>query len=365
MDNLPVIPTPPGQRWREFRIRFMPLIVFTLTIGGIFFIWSKNLVPPTMVAQVESVITPVTSTDAGIITNVFVQRFQPVQKGDVIAAIVSSDNRQVDSELQLLRSQISLAQLELGTFVDQDRLAFDFHNYRLEYLRQQLDLSVAQAELPHAEFDLELGKKLLQEKIIPELDYRRLESRVDVLHTQISHLSTTTLDLEKRLKQTQDLGDFATTATNTLAIRETLERLSNQRKKLETVQKQLVLLRAPINGVVSSIQHRAGEAVLAGEIIATITATEGERIVGYLRQPFSFTPESGMTVQISSRSWKREQAESQIAAVGAQFEVITNVALMRANLPLEVGLPVAIGIPASLKELLRPGELVDITIHRK
>src|SRR6185436_3063392 len=192
MNPLPVIPTPPGQRWREFRIQFLPLIVFICTVGGVFFIWRQDLIPPTLVAEVEPSVSPVATADAGLITNVFVDRFPPVQKGDVIAAIVSSDNRQIDSELQLLRSQISLAQLELGTFVDQDRLAFDCQNYRLQYMRQSLDLVTAKAELPHAELDLQVGQKLMQEKVISELDFDRLKSRVDVLNTQIKELSSTT-----------------------------------------------------------------------------------------------------------------------------------------------------------------------------
>jgi len=213
--------------------------------------------------------------------------------------------------------------------------------------------------------NLQAGRKLFADKIISEIDLHALETRVDVLNSQIKHLSATTADLEKRLQDTQQLGELAVGATNNIQIEETLNRLAAQRKKLESVQKSAILLRAPINGIVSTIQHRAGEAVIAGEVIATITANESERIVGYLRQPFAFTPESGMAVQIRSRSWKRELSEARIAAVGVQFEIITNPALTRPNLPPEVGLPVAIGMPANLKQMLRPGELVDITIRAK
>ena len=33
MDSLPPIPTPPAQRWREFRIQVLPILVFLGTVA--------------------------------------------------------------------------------------------------------------------------------------------------------------------------------------------------------------------------------------------------------------------------------------------------------------------------------------------
>ena len=309
MESLPVIPTPPGQKWREFRIRYLPLIVFAFTVSGIYLIWSRNLVPPTLMAQVEAVSTMVRSTETGIITNLYVQPFQQVRVGDPIAAVVTGDNHQIDSKLQLLRSQISLFNIELGTLVDQDRLAFTYQNYRLDYMRFNRDLDVARAELPHAEFDLKLAKNLLTEKIISELDFHTIASRVDILHADISHLTNITADLELHLDQVEKLGDFSTTKTNAAAIRDTLDRMAAARKELETLQAMPVVLKSPIDGVVTQINHRAGEAVTAGDVVAMISATDSDRIIGYIRQPFAITPETGMQVEVRTRSWERAAAQ--------------------------------------------------------
>jgi multidrug resistance efflux pump len=365
MESLPVIPTPAGQKWREFRIRFLPLIVFCCTVAGICLIWTKNLVPPTLVAQVEGVSTPVRSSEAGIISNLYVQPFQQVHAGDVIAAVISGDNHQIDSKLQLLRNQISLFQIQLGNLVDQDRLAFNYQDYRLEYLRFDRDLDMAKAELPHAEFDMKLASNLLTEKIVSEFDYHTIASRVDVLKAEIKHLAGITLELKQKLEDSQSLGDFSQTSTNAAALKETLDRLTQERKNLETLQSSAILLTAPIDGVITSIEHRAGETVVAGDVIATISATDSDRIVGFIRQPFAFTPEPGMPVEIRTRSWDRAAGQSQIASVGAQFVVITNLAFVRPNLPPEVGLPLAISIPTELKHIVRPGELVDVTLQKK
>jgi multidrug resistance efflux pump len=365
MQPLPVIPTPPGQKWREFRIRFLPLIVFACTITGIYFIWSKALLPPTMMAQVEAVSTLVRSPQTGIITNLFIAPFQEVHAGDPIAAVSTTENRQIDSRLQMLRSQISLLQLELGTLVDQDRLAFAYHDYRLEYMRLNRDMDRAKAELPHAEFDLNLSKNLLSDKIVSEFEYHTFASRVDILHADIGHLTDMTADLKSRLENTEKLGEFSTTKTNVLSLKETLDQLATAQRELEDLQSTPVLLRAPIDGVVTEIMFRAGETVTEGDIIATISARDSERVIGYLRQPFAITPESGMPVEIRTRSWERAAAQSTVAAVGAQYVVITNLAFVHPNLPPEVGLPLAITLPAELKKIVRPGELVDVTLLRK
>src|SRR5688500_5451925 len=133
MDQLPVIPTPPGQKWREFRIRFLPLLVFICTVGSITYIWREHVTPPTLVAHVEPVFAYVRTSGDCIVTNLLVEPYQPVRKGDTIAEVIITDTRRFDAQYQMLRSQLSLVQLELGAVLDRDRLALDYFNMRTDY----------------------------------------------------------------------------------------------------------------------------------------------------------------------------------------------------------------------------------------
>ena len=45
MDPLPPIPTPPAQRWREFRIQILPVLVFIGIITMIALMWRSVIVP--------------------------------------------------------------------------------------------------------------------------------------------------------------------------------------------------------------------------------------------------------------------------------------------------------------------------------
>lgn len=363
MSTLPVIPTPSGQRWREFRVRFLPLIVFALTVISIFFIWREHISPPTLVAQAEPVLAHAKSLEDGTVTNLFVERFQVVRAGDPIASIITRDNRRLDTQMQALRSQISLAQLQLATLVDRDRLAFDYQDLRSELMRQETELAAARAQLPHAQSDASQAKALVAEKVISEFESRAFQSVFEALQAQVNQMEAHVATLAREVAEAQALGGFSSQTESTGAIRQTLAFLEEESRQLRLLGNDPVVLEAPIDGVITAVHRRPGEAFLAGEPIVTISAQQSERLVGYLPQPIPFQLEPGMSVQLRTRHWKRLESPSAIAAVGTQFEVVTNIAFLRPGGPSELGLPLAIAIPESLREHLRPGELVDVIIR--
>lgn len=361
MEPLPLIPTPPGQKLREFRVQFLPIIVFSCVVTAIFFLWRIYVLPPTMVAQVEADVREVRAGHAGVLTNLFVERFQAVQAGDVLAEIITTDPRERDSRSQMLRGQISLAQLELSTLVDRERLAFDYHALETDYLREQTELQVAQAQLPHQEFDVNLAKQLLTDRVISELEYRALLNVLDANQARIRQLSTNVARLEGYLDAARPLGDFGQDSAS--ALQASVARLEAERRQLENAATEPTQLRAPIAGVVTMVHRRPGETLLAGETILSISSVSSERMVGYMRPPYSIEPTPGMKVQVRTRSWKRLEAEAIVTGVGVQFEVITNVALLRPNAGMELGRPVSFSIPETLKAAVIGGELVDVIMR--
>jgi multidrug resistance efflux pump len=365
MSDLPVIPTPPSQRWREFRVIFVPPIVFIVTLITIFLVWRDYVSPPSLTGQVEPIVSAVTARNAGILTNIFVKRFQEVEAGQVLAEVHVTDHRRYDTELELLRSEISLSQLRLGSLADRQRLALEYENLRTTYMRQQTELEMARAQLPHAQFDVDLSKRLLADKVVSDFEYHYFLSSYDSLKAQISQLTTNVAQLEEKLTQAKETVE---TAPGPEAMREIvahLHQLQDQQKHLEALGAAPLLIEAPISGVVTDILHRPGENLLPGNTILTISSKRCDRIVGYLKPPLGgMEPKAGMTVQIRPRSQPRLSAESRISGVGASFEVITNHVFIRPNMPAEIGLPVAVDIPDTMRNQLRPGELIDIRIKQ-
>lgn len=53
--DLPPIPTPLAQRWREFRIQILPVIVFLSILAAIALMWKTFVHPPGVVSETEAV----------------------------------------------------------------------------------------------------------------------------------------------------------------------------------------------------------------------------------------------------------------------------------------------------------------------
>jgi multidrug resistance efflux pump len=119
-----------------------------------------------------------------------------------------------------------------------------------------------------------------------------------------------------------------------------------------------------MDGMVSMVFHRSGEAINAGEPIATIAAFNPVRIVGYLRAPVMEQPRVGSRVEVRTRGPHREVGLASILQVGTQVEAVTPALLGPVKFAnLELGLPISISLPPDLK--IMPGELVDLTILPK
>jgi len=362
MDAASVIPTPAGQKWREFRIRFLPVIVFASTLVGISYLWREHVMPPSLIGQVEPIHADVRTRDAGLLTNLYVKRFQSVRAGDLIASVVVTDTRRMSAELQLLDSQIAIAKVEMNTIVDRERLAFDYQNLQNEFMREQTQLETAKAQLPRAQFDVLLSSNLLHEKVLSEFDYHRYQGSYDALKAQIEQLTANLKQIQTKLQNSKAIEELGSNSDTAKMIGPRLTSLKAQQEKVEALLKEPLILRAPMDGIVSNIYRQEGESVLADEPIVTISANMGDRIVGYLRPPYFLEPKPGMRVYVRIRNGERREGEGRIIGIGGGFEVITNTAFIRANIPHEMGLPLAITVPPALRSELRPGEMVDITV---
>ena len=66
MDPLPPIPTPPAQRWREFRIQVLPVVVFVGVLMAVVCMWKSYVVPSGVVGEVEAIRANITGVPGTI-----------------------------------------------------------------------------------------------------------------------------------------------------------------------------------------------------------------------------------------------------------------------------------------------------------
>src|SRR6267143_5755620 len=91
-DPLPPVPTTMLQRWREFRIRVMPLVFFVAIGVPIVLLWREVAVPPMLgVGFAETNIAHVAAPLPGFVAQMGVRRFQQVRAGELICQVIIKD----------------------------------------------------------------------------------------------------------------------------------------------------------------------------------------------------------------------------------------------------------------------------------
>src|SRR5438132_11320515 len=168
MNPLPVIPTPLAQRWREFRFRVVPILVFFGALLLLSTMWRQYVLPPTLVGQVESMTAYVSSAKAGTLAQLNLARMQRVNAGDPVAQVITTDPKVLASSLAVIQAEIQLLRVNLQPIIDQQRYALNYDRIRLDWLSQRVDLATARVKLPLAENDLRRTTELFKEKIVSE-----------------------------------------------------------------------------------------------------------------------------------------------------------------------------------------------------
>jgi multidrug resistance efflux pump len=342
-------------RWREVRIRLAPFGVFLAVAATVVWMWVENVAAPTLIGEVEAVRANVSSPKAGKVSELNVSRLQRVRAGDLIAQIITTDPV-IQAEIQLLR-------VNLQPVLGQQRYALNYDHLHLEWMDQRVQLAGAKVKLQLADTELRRAQELFADKVISQQILDRDRTAKDTLDVEVKERAALVTELENRLKQLS-LSDGDSSYPKETSPEDVLRasiRVQEQKLRLTEVELSPIKLTVPMDGMISTIHHRSGEAVVAGEPIVTLTALTSDRILGYIRQPLSIQPEIGMKVEVRTRSFNRCVGRAEIMQVGSQMEQISaSLSPLNGTHYHEVGLPVLVSLPPSQK--LLPGEIVDLRI---
>jgi multidrug resistance efflux pump len=358
-ERLPRIPIPFTQRLQSARLRLLPVIVFFGVIATIGVLWKDYVASPSMVGQAEPVLAHVSSYKPGILTELSVARFQKVKAGDQIGQVMVTDPRVLTSSLAVIQSEIELLRVNMDPIAKQQRTAMDYNQLQLDWMRERAKLASAKVSQQLAETEYQRMDALFKDKIIAQRLFDQSKANKERLASEVIELTALVEKAESNLKLLQ-----LTNAPDVVAISADpiLAAINVEKTKLRLTEDELspVLLKAPVDGVVTAILLRSGEAVTPGLPIVSIATETPVRIVGYLRMPIQNEPKPGMQVEVRTRGMRREVGHAKVVDVGAQMETIPLAMQGVAKLSgAELGLPVDISLPPNLS--IRPGELVDIT----
>jgi multidrug resistance efflux pump len=294
--------------------------------------------------------------------------FAPVRRGQPVAVIqvvtpeaLQASATAIQSELEIMRARMIL---------DQNRNLQNHDRLRLDWLSQRVDLAVARASLGFAENEFQRVDQLFREQVASDTELEIAQDRRDALRAEVEERTRLVNEFERTVVATRPASDphedplILGTISTAIAAHEA------QLRQLESP----IRLDAPIDGIVTAVYRRRGETVMAGEPLVVISGDAPDQIIGYVRQPMSFEPQTGDTVEVRTRGPRRQTGLTRVNAVGNRLEVYavstsgSQLEVFAAPLGLrpaggtyERGLPVLLDIPANMR--LIPGELVDLIVR--
>src|SRR6266496_1103976 len=352
--KLPPIPTPLSQVLREFRIQVLPFIVFALTVVGIVILWRNTVQPVGIVGFVDTNQVFVTSLQDGLVTELFVERFQEVKKDQNVCVVVNTDP-------ELVAALINKAKADLKVVLERSTVDIGRGRQQLQQLAGDRFVEIIRqtARLPQlllAESNLVREAELLKSGVGTQLAYDAALAQRDGLKDEIAARKIYIEQLGTNLASLS-ISDEPLKAAVLAAI---------QAQETElTLTLKPAILKAPIDGLVAMILHQAGEKIRRGDPIVAIASPNATNVIGYVRQPIQHRPRPGDRVRVTTRTSPRRSGTSQISKVGALLEPINQSLLSADNRRFEVGLPIVVPLSPELIDQLNlmPGEYVDIAFE--
>lgn len=377
------------------RIHLLPFVVWVGAIACVVVLFSHRSRRYEVLGIAQGPIHQLAATCDGRLKNVGVELFDEVKQGQVLGVIdgVLDNERprpELDAELSVLKAQ--MAQLAAESRVARATYAAQVNNRvsdwtaarrpfatnvsdgRLRVL--ELTAAVETDRLALRQLDLDIKRFVLEGRVdandVAIYDLQKMRAQMSAVEQRIasngSLLEQANADLalaierEKAFAQGEPDEAGADQAAED-ALNKQTEVLARQMDEVlvrldSLTRRESVELRAPFDGVVSLVQHTAGEAVLAGDPILTIAKREPDNIVAYATERQVSRVRENMVVQLIDRnSSPNLMVDSQVVYVGPTVEQMPARLWRNPNMP-QWGRPVLVKVPLGLK--LIPGAVVGI-----
>lgn len=358
-----------SRRWREFRMAYLPVITFCLLAVAIGWMWSRYVHPADIVGEVETVRANVVSILPGTVIELKADRLQQVTNGQALATVEVVEPEVLKAELTAIAADLRL--MKARNDLDKTRNLNSTIQLRVNLLDEQISLDIAKVRLQQAESEFERVSRLFQDKVVPrgiespptgsgtrnDFGYDVALRDRDALRAEVEQRARTVSRIGTDLQQLETTGVIQVPPTDPVVE----DAIKAQQARLEQLEKP-VILRSPIDGFVSAVNHRAGERVPAGTPILVVSTAASNRIIAWVRQPVIVRPQVGDVVQVRRALLSQRAADATVIEVGTQMELIDPSLLpvtTNPNRP-EFGLPFMVTVPAGLD--LLPGEAVQLDL---
>lgn len=329
----------------------------------------------------------VQATVTGRLVNVKVELFEEVQAGQVLAILdtltetehlqpeIEAEKAVYEAEIQRLEAEVNSAHdlFTLQAAQRQTELSDRYLQLSMEVQkahRDVLELKAMQEPDRIVLVELELKvKSFMAQNLIEQDDaavysYKMLQLQCDALAKKIEENDKLLAKSEQDLWKAEEQREaFAKQQPPDTSLDRTLEPIRRaivvQQKRIEEllVKREPVVLRAPFAGLVSEIVHRAGEVILPGDAVLTISENKPREIAAWVSESQANVIQKDMRVRLVKNSEPPQIANSQVVYLGPNVELVPQRLWDSPDTP-KWGRRMLIGVHPDMK--LLPGEIVGI-----
>lgn len=351
------IPIPLWRRWREFRIRFLPILVFVGTALMVGYLWQGHVAPTQVSGFAVAQQFELRSPRDGYVTDLQLDVFSRVNPGAEIARIQPADLDELAAAIAILQAEIAAIQSTLGPVTGLQRTLIDYEELRLEKMKTRVQLAAERIDVSRLEREAKRQDDLFSAGLATEAEHDAAMTRLEIAQVRIQEQESLLESLQERLTALASAwGELEPDMDAAM-----LAAIQVKEKEIRRVEKQIQPLpvHSPVKGMIAAIHYANGSYTERGDVIATIHASDVEYVMGYLRHPVRSLPEVGAEVQILVPS-RNEWFTGIISTIGNQMVPIHDMLALTAGLQAEYALPLRIEVAPDSPVL--PGERIEIRL---
>ena len=350
------IPIPLWRRWREFRIRVLPVLVFLGTAFMVGHLWQGHVAPTQVSGFAVAQQFDLRSPRDGYVMDVQINVFSTVDAGTPIARIQPTDLEELGAQIAILQAEISAIQASLGPVTGLQRTLIDYEELRLEKMKTRVQLAAERVDVSRLEREAKRQDDLFAAGLATEAEHDTAVTRLEVARVRIQEQESLLESLEQRLTNLASAWDELEPDMD-VAL---LAAIQVKEEEIRRVEKQIepFPIYSPVNGMIAALHHANGSYTQRGDIIATVHASEVDYVMGYLRHPVRSIPEVGSEVHVLVPS-RNQWFTGIISTIGNQMVPIHDM-LARTGIQAEYALPLRIEIAPDSPVL--PGERIEIRL---
>lgn len=377
------VPIPFSARWRDFRTRQLPIVVWiAAALGAVFIAGRQHGTRTILPAIVQTREAMIASPEHGVVTSLMVALHQEVRRGDVIAVM---DDRALLADVQAIRAELARrsadlatarlgilwedAQLERDRLQTLRRLALDAEQARLDVLDREANLQVLNVQLEGLTARLVRLDRMLEQGVVDPAEHDLVTYEKKAIEARIreetgalasaralsDNATARRAELEEALgAQAREIDEWLEPWREVIAAQESL--LSAQEERRERL-----VLRAPTDGRITFLAASAGETVLAGIPIATVTASAGIRIVAYAAESQLDFIAPGAEIEIQTRRSPRQVIRTRIESTSSRIEELPPRLWPHPMMP-QYGMPLLVEETPGVSFV--PGEVLQVRVLR-